>query len=587
MFMLKLLKYLKPYWLIMIIVVITIFIQVQADLALPDYMARIVNEGIIQEDQDLVWSIGKEMLLVSLIGGVFTIISGYLISKASAGLARDVRAKLFSHVESFSLVEINKFSIASLITRSTNDIQQVQGVLGNFLRPMLFAPIMGVGAVMRAINTAPSISWIIGLTVLTIISIMAATFSITMPRFKKLQQLVDKLNLVARENLTGLRVIRAFNTETYEESRFNDVNVDLTKANLFVNRVMVILFPVMMFLFNITSIAIIWFGAHLVADNELQIGDMMAFMQYSMQVIFSFLMISMMFIMVPRAAVSIDRINEVLDTDLTIKDPKSPKKIKGDPKGKVEFKNVSFAYENAEEPVIRDISFVADPGKTTAIIGSTGSGKSTIINLIPRFFDVTKGKILIDGIDIRDLDQKYLHDLIGYTPQKPILFSGSIASNIKYGDPNGDDKRMEQIAEIAQAEEFITDLPEKYDTNMAQGGLNFSGGQKQRVSIARALYEDPKIFIFDDTFSSLDFKTDAMLRKALKEKTKEKTVLVVSQRIGTILDADKIIVLSDNGTIAGIGTHQELMKGCEVYQEIAQSQLSEDELRVIKEEDGK
>ncbi len=578
--MLKLIKYIRSYWFLLILVVVAIYIQVQVDLALPDYMSRIVNEGIINEDQDLIWDIGKEMLLISLIGGVFTIISGYLISKISSGFGKKIRTKLFSHVESFSLLEINKFSIASLITRSTNDIQQAQGILGNFLRPMLFAPIIGVGAIIKAINTAPSISWIIGVTVVVIIIVMITTFYITMPKFKKLQELLDKLNLVARENLTGLRVIRAFNTERYEEERFDDVNVDLTKANLFVNRVMVVLFPFMMFLFDLTVMAIIWFGSHLIADNELQVGDMMAFMQYSMQVVFSFLMISMMFIMIPRAAVSIDRINEVLETDISIKDPVKPRSF-GKVKGRVEFKNVSFIYEKAKEPAINNISFVAEPNRTTAIIGSTGSGKSTIVNLIPRFFDVTSGSILIDGVDVREIDQKSLHDFIGYTPQKPVLFSGTIASNIKYSDPDGEDGRMYEVAKIAQVDEFVDSLPDNYETNMAQGGLNFSGGQKQRISIARALYKDPPIFIFDDTFSALDYRTDAKLRDELRQKTVNKTVIIVSQRIGTILNADKIIVLNDNGEIAGVGTHNELMAKCEIYQEIAQSQLSEEELMNI------
>lgn len=573
----------KKYWLLFLMTLLFIYIQVRVDLALPDYMSRIVDQGILQQDQDLILRIGYEMLLVSLIGGVFTILSGLLISKMATGFAKDIRQRIFTYIQRFSLAEINKFSISSLITRATNDVQQIQSVLNNFLRPLLFAPIIGFGAVSRAYRTAPSMSWIIGVSLILVVMLIIVTVIVSMPKFKLLQKLADDLNLVARQNLTGLRVIRAFDTQAQEQNNFDKVNKELVTTSLFVNRVMVLMQPIMMLVFNFTTILIIVVGAKAIGDNIVQVGQVMAFLQYAMQVIMAFLMISIMFIIIPRSMVSVDRLNEILDTEVTVVDPDRPKIIKGKIKGEIRFKDVAFKYPKANEPVISKITFVARSGETTAIIGSTGSGKSTLLNLIPRFFDATEGKITIDGTDIRDMQQSYLRDLIGYAPQKPILFSGTIGTNIKYADLEGDDSKMTESAKIAQAEEFIEANTEKYEANVAQAGANFSGGQKQRLSIARALYTDAPILLFDDTFSALDLKTDAKLRKMLRERTQGKTVVIVSQRIGTIYDADKIVVLTDKGRIAGMGTHSQLMKGCTVYREIARSQLSDEEILGMEE----
>jgi len=580
--MTKLSKFFRPYWFAFMLVVLFIFIQVQADLALPGYMSRIVSEGIMNSDQDFIISTGAQMLLFALIGGLFTVLANYFSSRIATGFARDLRDKVFTHIESFSLNEFNKFSISSLITRSTNDIQQIQTVLATFLRIIIWAPILGVGAISKAYQMAPSMSWIIAVAIGIIVVTMSIMFAFVIPKFKLLQKLVDKLNLVSRESLTGLRVIKAFNTESLELKKFDAVNTELTNANLFVNRVMVVLQPIMFLIFNLTIVATIWFGTHLISTYDLHVGEMMAFMQYSMQVIMAFLMMSVAFIMVPRASVSVDRIVEVLATDVALKDPKNPISLPENPQGKVEFKNVSFSYEEAREPVIKDISFIINPGETVAFIGSTGSGKSTLINLIPRFFDVSSGSILIDDVNIKDMTQFDLHNLIGYTPQKAVLFSGTIKGNIKYGVPNATDETIAKYASIAQAATFIEKLPDEYDTNMAQGGLNFSGGQKQRISIARSIIKDAPIQIFDDTFSALDFKTDALLRKALEQEIGDKTVLIVAQRVGTIIHADKIVVLN-KGIIVGIGTHGELLGKCKIYREIAESQLSEEDLRKSQE----
>ncbi len=578
--MIKFLKQLKSYWLLILLTVIFVYIQAQVDLALPTYMAKIINEGVINENIDFIRSTGYEMLGISLIGGFFTIISSFLIAKISSGYGKDIRERVFRKVEEFSLSEINKFSISSLITRCTNDIQQIQSVIGNFLRPMLFAPIIGIGAIIKAYNSAPSMSWIIGLAVFVILSIVIFTVIIALPKFKILQTLTDKLNLVTRENLTGIRVIRAFNKEKYQEEKFDTVSKSVVKTSLFVNRVMVILQPLMMFIFNVASIAIIWFGANLIAESDLQIGDLMAFMQYSMQVIMSFLMISMMFIFIPRSIVSVKRVNEILNTDIKVENPQLPKII-DNLKGNIEFKNASFAYEGAKEPVVKNISLEINSNETTAIIGGTGSGKTTLINLIPRFYDVTEGEILIDGVNIKKMDQKYLRSLIGLATQKAVVFSGTIGSNIKFGNQTNSLK-INKSAEIAQATEFIQELPEKFDATTAQSGSNFSGGQKQRLSIARAINNNSQILIFDDTFSALDFKTDAKLRESLKKELKNKTIILVSQRIGTIIDADKIVVLSEEGEIAGVGKHEDLMQNCQIYKEIANSQLSKEDLSNMK-----
>jgi ATP-binding cassette subfamily B protein len=540
-------------------------------------MATIVNDGIIQENQPLIWDTGLKMLLVTVVGAISTIVVGYIAAKVGTGFAKSLRKDVFSKVESFSLTEFNKFSIASLITRSTNDVQQIQMVLTMMFRMVISAPITGIVAVTKASQMAPSMTWIMWVAVVALIVMIAVMFVIALPKFEIIQKLIDKLNLVTRENLTGLRVIRAFNTEKNEEKKFDKVNRELMKVNLFVNRLMAFLQPAMMLILNLTTIAIIWIGSHLIETGNLQIGDMMAFMQYALQVIIAFLMVSMLFILIPRASVSAKRILEILETKPVIIDPKKPKKPKKDIRGVVEFKNVTFAYPDADVPVLENISFEAKPSETTAIIGGTGSGKSTIVNLIPRFFDVTSGAILVDGVDIREMKQNELREKIGYIPQKGVLFSGTVESNIKYGAPDISEDEVKKAAEIAQASEFINKLGKKYKANIAQGGTNVSGGQKQRLSIARALATKPEIFIFDDSFSALDFKTASKLRKELKEETKGSTVIIVAQRISTILDADQIIVLED-GEIVGIGRHKELMKTSKVYREIALSQLSEQEL---------
>ncbi len=552
-------------------------IQVIAALQLPDYMAKIVNEGIVQQNQQLVWDTGLLMLGVTMIGAICTIIVGYLAAKVGIGFAKDLREKIFVKVENFSLTEFNKFSTASLITRSTNDVSQIQQVLIMIFRLVLSAPVTAVVAIIKAYNTAPSMTWIMAVAVVVLLTIIIAIFSAAIPKFTLVQKIVDKLNLVAREGLTGLRVIRAFNAQKVEKKKFNDVNTDLMQTNLFVNRLMTLMQPMMMLVFNITAIGIIWVGAHLISTGDLQIGSMLAFMQYAMQVIISFLFISIVFIMVPRAAVSGDRIAEVLSTEALITDPETAKEPDPKLRGLVEFKSVEFTYPGADTAVLSNISFTAKPGETTAFIGSTGSGKSTLINLIPRFYDVTSGEILIDGVNIKEMKQEDLHDKIGYVPQKGVLFSGTIESNIKYGLPDATDEDIKNAIETAQATNFVSKLEDKSKSSISQGGTNVSGGQKQRLSIARALVKKPEIYIFDDSFSALDFKTDATLRKALKQKTQHSTVLIVAQRIGTIINADKIVVLNE-GKIVGIGRHEELLKTCSVYKEIALSQLSEKEL---------
>jgi len=579
--MFKLLKYLKPYTFHLFALALLIFGYADASLQLPDYMAKMINEGIIKSDLALIYQNGLIMLLIAMFGAVCTTGVGYLASKIATGFSRDVRNRAFARVESFSLVEFNKFSTASLITRSTNDIQQIQTVLVLLLRMMLQAPIMGVWAIFKAYSLAPSLSWIIALAVIVLMGVIITMFSIAIPRFTILQKLVDRLNLVTRENLTGLRVIRAFNNEKIEQAKFEKANTDLTAANLFVNRLMVVMQPVMMLIMSLTSVLIVWIGASFINTGSLEIGNMIAFMQYSMQVIMSFLMISMIFIMIPRASVSAQRVNEVIDTEPVIKDPEKPVaagKLRG---GTIEFKNVTFRYPGADTPVLDKVSFKAVSGQTTAIIGSTGSGKSTLINLIPRFYDINAGEILLDGVDVRQYRLEDLYAKIGYVPQKSVLFSGTVESNIKYGAPKASDGEVRKTAKIAQAEEFIDSMPDKFQAAVAEGGTNFSGGQKQRLSIARALALKPEVYIFDDSFSALDFKTDALLRRALKSETKNKTVLIVAQRISTILSAEKIVVL-DEGRIVGEGTHQQLLKDCEVYREIAYSQLSEDELEAYQ-----
>lgn len=576
--MIKLFKYLKPYiWQIIILVAFT-YALVMANLELPDYMAKIINEGIILESLDAIYHNGSLMLLIALVGTVCSIAVSFLASKVATGFARDIRKDVFLRVESFSINEFDKFSTASLITRSTNDVQQIQMVTIMILRMVLMAPFMAFGALQKAMATAPSMSWIIGVAAGSMFVMIAALFIIGVPKFQLLQNFLDKLNLVTRENLTGLRVVRAFNNEEKEEAKFEKANEALTKLNLFVNRLMAIMMPAMSFIMNLSVVAIVWYGAKLIDVGDIQIGDMLAFMQYALQVIMSFLMISIIFIMVPRAAVSAKRIAEILETEPTIKDAEKPVRPKSSGKGQIEFRDVTFNYPGADLPVLTGISFAAEPGKTTAFIGSTGSGKSTLVNLIPRFYDVTAGQILIDGTDVRDLKLSDLYSQIGYVPQRGVLFSGTVESNIKYGNKKVTDAEMLKSAKIAQATEFIDELEKSYKNEISQGGSNVSGGQKQRLSIARALAVNPKVYIFDDSFSALDFATDARLRQALSSETKNKTVLIVSQRIGTIMNADKIIVL-DEGKIVGQGNHSELLMSNKVYQEIAYSQLSDKELK--------
>ena len=572
------LRIFSGYWLMFIILVGFTYAMVMANLWLPDKMSEIVNNGIIKQDMPAIWHNGLAMILVTATGGLCSIIIGFLASRIATGMAQKLRMELFERVESFALADFNKFSTASLITRSTNDIQQIQMTSILLLRLALMAPIMAIGGLQKAIHNAPDLSWIIALAVSVLLVVIAVLFVIAVPRFKKLQTLVDKLNLVTRENLVGLKVIRAFHNEKIEQKKFQKANTELNKMNLFVNRLMMLLDPIMMLVMNFSSVAIVWFGAHLISSGNLQIGNMMAFLEYAMQVIISFLLLSMVFIMVPRAAVSVKRVGEVLDTLPSIVDPLSPQQLPHDATGKIEFKDVTFTYPDADLPVLSSINFTAEPGQTTAFIGSTGSGKSTLINLIPRFYDVSAGQILLDGVDIRQLKLEDLYDQIGYVPQKGVLFSGTIASNIKYGNAKASQKLVEKSAKIAQATEFVSELKNGYKNEIAQGGSNVSGGQRQRLSIARAIAVEPNVYIFDDSFSALDFKTDAKLRLALAKETKHKTVLIVGQRINTIMNADKIIVL-DEGKIVGQGTHQELMKNCQVYQEIAASQLSEDDLQ--------
>lgn len=583
--MLKLFKYFKPYTLELIALVFLVIGVVAATLQLPDYMADIINNGVVKSNNNIIFHNAYLMLLVSLGGGFCTIGVGYLSSRVATGLSRDIREKVFSRVESFSLLEFNKFSTASLMTRSTNDIQQIQTVMVFLLRMVLQAPITAIWAIYKAYNLAPSLSWIIALAVIILFGIVFTLFSIALPKFKLLQKLIDRLNLVTRENLTGLRVIRAFNNENIEQDKFEKANVDLTELNLFVSRLMVIMQPIMMLLLNLVSVLIVWIGAHFINNGSLEVGGMIAFMQYAMQVIMSFLMISMIFIMVPRASVSAGRVNEVIETEPSIKDPESPISNKNKHKGMLEFRNVTFNYEGADTPVIEDVSFVANPGETTAFIGSTGSGKSTLINLIPRFYDINHGEILIDGLEIKKYKLEDLYNKIGYAPQRGVLFSGTIDSNIRLGSPGASKEEIKKSSEIAQAREFINKLDDNFMAPISQGGANVSGGQKQRLSIARAIIKKPEIYIFDDSFSALDYKTGAKLRQALKSETENKTVLIVAQRISTIMSAEKIIVL-DKGKIVCEGNHEKLIQDCDVYREIAYSQLSEEELKTYRIDTG-
>lgn len=564
-------KYFKPYIPYILAAVVLLFAEAMLELALPGYMADIIDDGIIAGDMKQIYKIG--ILMIGISAAIVLCATGVSLfaSKTAARSARDIRKAVFRKVMHFANEEMEDFSTASLITRSTNDIQQIQMAAVMTLRLGMFAPVMGIGAIIKALRTSVSLAWTIGIAFGAIVILMAFMFIITLPKFKVVQEKVDKLNLVMNERLRGILVIRAFNTQKYEEDRFDHANNDLTKLNLFVNRAMSVMMPVMMLIMNLTSILIVWVGAHYIDAGNLEIGSMLAFIQYAMQIIISFLFIAMMFIFLPRAAVSMGRVGEILKKEISITDKENTQEIR-DKCGVVEFKNVSFRYADAEDAVLSDISFTARPGETTAFIGSTGSGKTTLVNLIPRFFDVTEGSITIDGVDIRDMKQHDLREMIGYVPQKGMLFSGDIKSNIAYGAEDKSFENIKRAAEVAQAEDFIMEKEEGFNAPVAQGGTNVSGGQKQRLSIARALAKKAPIYIFDDSFSALDFKTDAALRKELKKSAGESTLLIVAQRISTIADADQIIVLNE-GRIAGKGTHKELMQTCGVYREIASSQL--------------
>ncbi len=549
--------------------------------SVPVYIKSVYQELGVNTDKIQIQYIlhtGLKMLGLALLGMVASITVGFLAARVAASTGRDLRSGVFTKVIGFSNTEFDKFSTASLITRSTNDIQQIQTLTVMLLRIVLYAPVQAIGGIIKVFHTNVDMIWIIGLGVALVFMIVIVLFIVAMPRFKRLQTLVDRLNLVMREILTGLPVIRAFSKERHEEERFDKANRDLMKTNLFVNRAMTFMMPLMMLVMNGITVLIVWSGAAGIDKGQMQVGDMMAFIQYTMQIIMSFLMICMISIMLPRASVAAERVDEILTSETVIDDPEEPKHLPENSKGEVEFEHVSFRYPGAEHDVLHDLNFVAKPGQTTAIIGSTGCGKSTLINLIPRFYDVTEGTIRVDGLDVREMTQHDLRDKIGYVPQKGVLFSGTIASNILYGNPDGAEEEMKEAASIAQATEFIDEKPKKYESTIAQGGTNVSGGQKQRLSIARAIAKKPEIFIFDDSFSALDYKTDVVLRTALKEKTQDSTVIIVAQRISTILHAEQIIVL-DEGKIAGIGTHKELLKSCEAYYQIASSQLSQAELR--------
>ncbi|MEN2775906.1 ABC transporter ATP-binding protein [Acetivibrio clariflavus] len=550
-------------------------VQYAANSIKDEYAALGIEANKVQNRY--IVKIGVKMLLISLFSALCVVLVGYFAARIGAGLARNLRRDVFVKVENFSNAEMDKFSTSSLITRTTNDINHVQMLVMMMIRMVFYSIVMAIGGIIKAVSKSQSMTWVIAVAVIAVMGLILVVLVVALPKIKLIQKLVDKLNLVTRENLSGMMVIRAFNTQKFEENRFDKANQELTKTNLFVNRVMAVLFPSMSLVMNGITLLIIWVGANQIADSNMQVGDMMAFMQYAMQIMFSFLMLSFMFIMVPRASVAAQRIAEVLDTEPQIIDPKEPKSFNSAEKGVVEFRNVSFRYNDAEEDMLKNISFKALPGQTTAIIGSTGSGKTTLVNLIMRFYDVTEGQVLVNGIDVREVTQHDLRDRIGYVPQKSLLFSGTIESNMKYANENASEEDINMALEIAQALGFVNEKPDGIKSDISQGGGNVSGGQKQRLSIARALVKKPDIYIFDDSFSALDFKTDSALRKALKERLQSATVIIVAQRISTIMNAEQIIVL-DEGRIVGRGTHKELMESCPTYQEIALSQLSKEEL---------
>ncbi|WP_079911229.1 ABC transporter ATP-binding protein [Paenibacillus sp. 32352] len=574
--MIRMLGFLQPYRWPAAAVLVLIFLQSLSDLYLPTLMADIVDKGIVEGDIPYIFRIGGFMLLVAAGGAICSVAASFLSARTASGFGLNVRSRVFSHVENFSLQEFDRIGTASLITRTTNDITQVQQVLTMMLRMMISAPMMCIGGIIMAVNKDATLSLVLVVVIPVLAAAIAIIASRGMPLFKALQMKLDKLNLVLREGLTGIRVIRSFNRIEHEQQRFQEANRDLTATATKVNRIMAAMMPVMMLVMNFSSIAIIWFGSVRISTGHMQVGDLMAFLQYAMQIMFSLIMMSMMFVMIPRASVSAGRINEVLGMTPTLENPAHGRQT-GERKGYIEFDQVSFSYPGAEQPALSNISFSASPGEITAIIGGTGSGKSTLISLIPRFYDVSSGSIRVDGVDVREMTQQTLREKIGLVPQKAVLFSGTIADNIRYGKEDATDEELRHAAAVAQATEFISAMPEGFDSVIAQGGTNVSGGQKQRLSIARALVRRPEIYVFDDSFSALDFKTDAKLRAALKAETGDATVIIVAQRVSTVMDADRIIVLED-GRIAGIGNHQELMASCGVYREIVASQLSEEEL---------
>jgi len=575
--MLKLFRHLKPFTIPVIAILALVFLQTQADLYLPTLMSDIINNGVMKGNTTLIWRLGALMLIVAAAGGIFATISSYLSSRVAMGFGRDIRTKVFRQVTGYSLHEFDKLGTSTLITRTTNDITQVQMVLIMILRMMVMAPMMMIGGIIMAGQEDAGLTWVLVVAIPVLIAIIVILAMKGLPLFKVMQTKIDRMNLVVREKLTGIRVIRAFNRDAHERKRFEDANMDLTDNYIKVNRIMAFMMPAIMLVMNLTTLAILWFGIIRIDNGAMQVGSLMAFIQYTMQILFSMIMLSMMFIMVPRASAAAVRINEVLGLIPEINDPERPDASCPTGRGYVEFRDVKFSYHGAEQPALNGISFNAKPGEVTAIVGSTGSGKTSLVNLIPRFYDVDSGTVLVDGVDVREMTQECLRAKIGFVPQKALLFTGTIAENIRFGRPDASDEEVRHAAETAQATEFIDTMEGGYAHEISQGGSNVSGGQKQRLSIARALIRKPEIYVFDDSFSALDFKTDANLRAALKIETTEATVLIVAQRVGTVMDADRIIVL-DEGRIAGMGTHRELLESCGVYREIVSSQLSEEEI---------
>jgi ATP-binding cassette subfamily B protein len=574
--MLKLLKQIKPFWLSISVITILVFIQAISELYLPNIMSDIVDIGIVTGDTNYILRQGLVMLAVAAGAGIVTITASYLTSRVAVGYGKLLRSKVFSRVESYSLQEFNKIGTASLITRSTNDINQMQNVVMIMLRLMIYAPLMFVGGVIMAVQKDALLATILIVILPVLLGIIILVVRKGLPLFKSLQKKLDKVNRVFREGLTGIRVIRAFNKIDHESKRFDKANADLTETGVKVNRILALLMPLLILIINLATIAVVWFGGQRIDAGAMQVGDLMAFMQYIMRIMFSLMMLSMMFVFIPRASASAQRINEVLDIHPEINDPGFPVSSEAK-KGYIEFRNVSFKYPGAEEPALKDISFKACPGETTAIIGGTGSGKTTLVSMIMRFYEAAEGQVLVDDVPVTDMTQEHLREKIGYVPQKAVLFTGSVSENIRYGKKEATDEEVVMAAETAQAAEFIDERQDGYDSIISQGGTNISGGQKQRLSIARALVRRPEVYIFDDSFSALDFKTDAKLRKALKKVTTESTVIIVAQRVSTIMNADRIIVLEDGG-ICGVGKHRDLLDSCNVYREIVSSQLSEEEL---------